>query len=158
MADALWDARTREARAFFAAEVLGPLVLATRPHDIRTPEAVAEQVTAWVLCLKDVPADVLRAGVERVLAGGPTWMPKPGDLRRACSECVAERRRLVAPRAAALIAECEQCGGSGWETVTEATGAESVKRCNCHARSLAMLQGLPAPIALPPSSEESAAS
>lgn len=149
----IWDARTREARAFFAAQVLGPLVLATRPHDLRTPEAIADAATAWILCLKDVPADVLRRGVESLLSAGPRWMPRPGELREACAADLAAQRREVAERAKALTAACERCFGSGW-TEVELDGIAHSKRCGCHAAAMEVMAGAPAALALPPARDE----
>lgn len=154
MAERIWDPRDPAHVAYFAATILAPLIAATRPLDLRTASAVDDAAKAWALSLPEVPATVLEAGLERLLATGPTWMPRPGDLRRACSEWVAERRRDLAPRAASIIAECAQCGGSGWEHVREADDALRVKRCGCHTMALALLADLPAPIALPAAAEE----
>ncbi len=146
MSEPVWDARTREARAFFMAEVLGPLVAATRPADLRSPQAVADAAAAWILCLKDVPADVLRRGVESLLSAGPKWMPRPGDLRQACAAEIAVLRKAAAARGAAVIAECEVCHGSTWCEQPDGR----VARCDCHAHALRLQEGLPLPLALPP--------
>lgn len=153
MSEPIWDARTREARAFFLAEVLGPLVAATRPADLRSPQAVADAAVAWILCLKDVPADVLRRGVESLLAQGPKWMPRPGDLREACAAEIAGLRRDAAARGAAVIAECEACHGSTWRERADGR----VERCDCHAHALRLQEGLPQPLALPPAEREDGA-
>lgn len=147
MADVpIWDARAPQALAFFAGEVLGPLVLATRPHDIKTPQALAEAAAAWILCLSDVPADVLRRGVATVLGAGPKWMPRPGDLREACAADIAKLRKLAGDRGAAIIAACQVCHGSTW--AENADGR--VSRCDCHAHAIRCLAGIPEALALPP--------
>lgn len=145
MSEPIWDARTREAKAFFIADVLGPLVAATRPPDMRSPQAIADAAAAWILCLKDVPADVLRRGVEALLNAGPKWMPRPGDLREACASEIAAIRRAAGDRGAAVIAECDDCHGSTWRET-----AHGVVRCDCHAHALRLLEGLPPTLALPP--------
>jgi hypothetical protein len=146
---ALWDARTREARAFFASEVLGPLVVATRPADLRTPSAIADAAPAWILCLKDVPADVLQRGVAALLSAGPKWMPRPGDLREACAADIAKIRKAAGARSAQVIAECEECQGSAWRETDR-----GYVRCECHAHALRLLEGVPAPLPLPPATVE----
>lgn len=156
MADPRWTPRDLRHRQHFAAHVLAPLIAATRPLDLRTAETVDAAARAWILSLAEIPAAVLEAGVERLLAAGPTWMPKPGDLRRACAELVDERRRTVAPAAQALIANCIQCQGSTWEDYRGEDGVARVRRCGCHARSLALLADLPTPIALPPAPDDPA--
>ena len=149
MSEPIWDARTREARAFFLTDVLGPLVAATRPADLRSPQAVADAASAWILCLKDVPADVLRRGVESLLSAGPKWMPRPGDLREACASDIAKLRKAASDRSAQVIAECEQCHGSTWREGDDGR----VSRCDCHAHALRLLEGIPAALALPPARE-----
>lgn len=154
MSEPLWDARTREARAFFIADVLGPLVAATRPADLRSPQAVNDAAAAWILCLKDVPADVLRRGVEALLGAGPKWMPRPGDLREACAADIARLRKAAGERSAAVIAECEDCHGSTWREGSDGR----VARCGCHAHALRLLEGVPAALALPPAPVDEAVS
>lgn len=150
MAEALWDARTSEARRFFIAHVLAPLIAATRPADLRSAQAVEDAARAWILCLKDVPADVLERGVEALLSAGPKWMPRPGDLREACAADIAKIRKAAAERGAAVIAECEDCRGSAWLETDR-----GMVRCQCHAHALRLQEGLPSPLALPPAPEMS---
>ena len=151
MADAIWNARSQDHRRFFIGHVLGPLVAATRPADLRTPDAVQDAAAAWMLCLKDVPADVLERGVEQLLGAGPKWMPRPGDLREACAAEIEQRRKAAAAKGNALIANCPKCRGSRFAELFD-TGGRSlgVARCDCHQRALQLLDGLPAPLALPP--------
>lgn len=158
-APAIWDARTREAREFFAAEVLGPLVVATRPHDLRTPAAIADAAAGWILCLKDVPADVLQRGVAALLASGPKWMPRPGDLREACAADILALRRAAAARGAELTGACPDCHGSTWREIFDVDGAsKGVARCACHGAALRLLEGLPGALALPPAPSDEAVS
>jgi hypothetical protein len=145
MSEPIWDARTREARAFFLTEVLGPLVAATRPADLRSPQSVNDAAAAWILCLKDVPGDVLRRGVETLLGAGPKWMPRPGDLREACASEIAKLRKAAGDRSAQVIAECEQCYGSAWRETER-----GMVRCDCHGHALRLMEGLPEALALPP--------
>lgn len=148
MGNTLWSAQNPEHVQRFVAHVLAPLIAATRPTDMRSAEVVVDAARAWILCLKDVPADVLTEGVERLLGAGPTWMPRPGDLRVACAGVIAERLAALAPRAAEIRAACEDCHGSGWREVNG-----GVARCGCHARVLALYDGQPKPLALPPADE-----
>lgn len=153
MAEAIWNPRDKKHLDHFAANVLGPLVTATRPLDMRTSDTIRDAARAWVLCLKDVPADILQSGVESLMAAGPTWMPRPGDLRQACAGLIAERRKEAGARGQAIIADCLQCDGTGWERLM-VNGVERVKKCHCTVRALALLEGLPAPLALPPAPVE----
>jgi hypothetical protein len=137
--------KKREHLQFFLAHVLGPLIVATRPHDLRSPDAVNDAARAWVLACQDVPGDVLEAGVAQLL--GAKWMPRPGDLLEACQALIAERRQSVHAKAHALMADCVQCSGSGWETVA-VDGDEYVKKCGCRARALALYEGVPEPLQL----------
>ena len=154
MADAIWNARNPEHLRVFRREVLAPLITATRPTELRTPDAVNDAARAWILSLKDVPADVLVEGVEALLLEASPWMPKPGDLRRVCAGAIKARRKAISARADAITDECEQCSGSTWEPYVDAEGVSRVKRCHCHVRALALYEGLPEPLALPPAPAE----
>lgn len=157
-AEPVWSARNADHLNWFLIHVLTPLIAATRPPDLRTDEALAVACRAWLASLPEIPPDVLRAGVARLLASSQTWMPRPGDLRTACAAFVAERRREQAPAAAKLIAECQTCHGSTWAEALDSSGRSlGVKRCGCHAQSLELLAGLPQPIALPPAEREDGA-
>jgi hypothetical protein len=157
VAEALWNARNLEHLSFFRREVLAPLIVATRPMDLRTPDAVDDAARAWILSLKDVPRQVLVSGVEALLIEGPTWMPKPGDLRRVCAASIAARRKAISARATAMTAECEDCQGSTWAPFTDTDGVPRVSRCGCHRRALTLYEGLPEPLALPPAEREDGA-
>lgn len=156
MAESIWDARKAEHLSHFRRDVLAPLIVATRPMELRTPDAVNDAARAWILSLKDVPAEVLADGVEALLLEGPTWMPKPGDLRRACAASITARRKAISARADAITAECEQCNGSTWEPFIDNEGVARVKRCHCHVRALSLYEGQPAPLALPPAKDDEA--
>jgi hypothetical protein len=152
---AVWDARSREARAFFLTEVLGPLVAATRPADLRSSQAVTDAAAAWILCLKDVPADVLRRGVAALLASGPKWMPRPGDLREACAADILARRRAAAARGAEITGACPDCHGSTWREIFDVGGgSRGVARCACHGAALRLLEGVPGALSLPPAKDD----
>lgn len=157
MAEPIWNARNVEHLSVFRREVLAPLIAATRPMDLRTPDAVNDAARAWILSLKDVPADVLVEGVEALLLEASPWMPKPGDLRRVCAGAIKERRKAISARADAITAECEQCSGSTWEPFTDSEGVDRVKRCHCHVRALALYEGAPQPLSLPPAEREDGA-
>jgi len=154
VAEAIWNARNGEHLSVFRREVLAPLIAATRPTELRTPEAVNDAARAWILSLKDVPLEVLTAGVEALLLEGPSWMPKPGDLRRACAALVAARRKAISSRADGITAECDDCHGSTWAPMVDAEGVTRMARCGCHKRAMALYAGLPEPLALPPAAQE----
>jgi hypothetical protein len=156
VAERIWNPREKKHRDCFIANVLAPLIAATRPTELRTEQAVEDAARAWILSLPEVPAEVLEAGVARLLETGTSWMPRPADLRIACAAVVAERHKALAPKAAEIVAECLQCMGTTWETVKGEDGIERVKRCGCKARVLALYEGLPEPIALPPAPEDAA--
>lgn len=157
-AEPVWTVRNADDLNWFLLNVLMPLIAATRPPDLRTDEALAVACRAWLASLPEIPPDVLRAGVARLLASGQTWMPRPGDLRTACAAFVAERRREKAPEAAKLIAECEACHGSTWRELFDTDGrSRGMVRCDCQRAALEALKGLPQPIALPPAEREDGA-
>jgi hypothetical protein len=146
---AVWSARERDHLAWWRRNVLTPLIAATRPLDLRTPEAVDDTTRAWVLALAEIPQAVLEPGVARLLTTCGKWMPAPSDLRAACAEVVAERRRALAERHAAMLATCECSGAAGW---VEVDGA--MARCSCWRAGMALYEGMPEPIALPAARED----
>lgn len=150
---AIWHHRNIEHVGHFAA-LIKPLARAagtagTRIYD--DPQVSAETVQAWILALRDVPADVLEEARNRLLTEGITWMPRPGDLKRHCVAIVAEQRRAIAAEVQALLARCE-CGGHepGWELVTDAQGVERLRRCRCWRLGQERLAQAPPALALPP--------
>ena len=146
---AVWDRRSEQDRADFAA-LLAPLIVASRTKDFEGEKA-KPQLHVWMLSLHDVPKDILRSAVERLLARGVTWMPKPGDVRAECSAVVSERLAALVPEAERIQAACERCHGSGWAELFDVSGvSRGVTRCDCHGRVLALFAGQPKPIALPP--------
>jgi len=149
-----WDRRSADDRRGFAA-LLAPLIVASRTKDFEGEKA-KPQLHVWMISLHDVPRVVLEDAITALVQRGVTWMPKPGDLRAECAAVVDARRRAVAPAAQALIAECVQCDGSGWEYVKDAQGVERAQRCGCHRRSMELIAGLPEPIALPPAEDDQA--
>ena len=141
-----WDRHSEADRVQFAM-FLQPLVIASREKSFTKAEA-----SVYLLTLQDVPRDILALGVTKLLQDGVTWMPKPGDIKSAC-RAVIEAKRLEAGRqAAALLEDCPDCHGSGWR---EADGG--VVRCTCHKRARALMDGMPEPLALPPSNDPEAA-
>lgn len=154
-APAIWNPREGGHLAWWRRNVLAPLIVATRPPELRTPESVDDACRAWILSLPEVPEGVLVAGVGRLLTtlGANAWMPKPGDLRAACAAVVKAQRAAVGPAAAQLIADCPDCHGSTWKETPE-----GVRRCGCHAAALRLSEGLPALIALPAADQEDGAS
>lgn len=149
---AIWNARDAEHVRFWRRHVLAPCIVATRPLDLRTPEAVDDACRAWILSLPEVPEPVLLQGVARLLQtlGPKAWMPRPGDLRGACAAVVADIRAAAAPTSQRLIAECQDCQGTTFVERFNAAGESlGMARCACHARALAVTSGLPTPIALP---------
>lgn len=138
----VWDRRNEQDRAEFAS-LLAPLIVASRSKDF-DGEKAKPQLHVWMMSLHDVPKDVLRESVERLIQRGITWMPRPGEVRTECASVVSSRRRAMAARGAAVIAECDECHGSTWRE-----GADGrVSRCDCHAHALRLQEGLPVPLAL----------
>lgn len=156
MAETLWDARNAQHLGFFRREVLAPLIVATRPMELRTADAIDDAARAWILSLKDVPAEVLTEGVGALLLDGPTWMPRPGDLRRVCAAAITARRREISARANAVTESCGRCQGSTWAPMIDAAGVARVTRCDCHKVARALYDGLPEPLALPPAKDDEA--
>lgn len=147
MADAFWDRFNESDRLEFA-KFLQPLVIASRTKTFTKAEA-----SVYLLTLRDVPREILALGVTRLIEQGVTWMPKPGDIKRACCDVVDERRALAARQAQALKQDCPDCHGSGFRDVE---GPNQVLPCSCHRRALELVnaagQALPRP-ALPESTD-----
>jgi hypothetical protein len=152
MADALWSARTKAHVQHFAA-YLKPFQRAAGSRLFDDTDVALETVQAWILTLRDVPADVLEEARSRVLAEGITWMPKPGDVKRHCVAIVNERRRDFLQRAAAAMAACERCHGSTW-TEVELEGHAHVTRCGCHDEAMAIEAKAPKALAAPKAPDE----
>jgi len=153
----VWNYRNAEhVRTMLA--LLAPLVAAARPREFADKDVARDQAKAFLMALKDVPADVLEEAIANTMVEGVKWMPKPGDLREACAAVVDGRRRVAARKAKALAEDCAQCGGSQWETVV-IDGVERVQRCRCFALGLELMAGVEARLSLPParSSEGEAA-
>lgn len=92
----------------------------------------------------DVPLPLLTRAVQQVLDSGG-WRPDPGELLQAC-----ERER-AAMRAALKFTPCEQCNGTGWDTVLS-EGVSRVVRCQCwraHQAKVLELGAGSQPLALP---------
>lgn len=147
MAEAIWNARDKAHVQHFAAYVK-PFQRAAGSRLFDDPTVALETVQAWILTLRDVPADVLEEARERVLAEGITWMPRPGDVKRHCVAIVAERIQAKAVEAKALSEGCKLCHGSTWRTV-EIDGVDHVSRCGCHEAAMQVMgtapKALPAP-------------
>jgi len=151
-APAIWNPREGGHLTWWRRNVLAPLIVATRPSELRTPEAVDDACRVWILALHEIPEAVIVAGVARLLTGVGPWMPKPGDLRAACAAVVKEQRAAVGPAAAQLIAACPDCHGSTWKETPE-----GMRRCGCHGAALRLSEGLPEPILLPAAEHEDGA-
>ena len=127
------------------AAILSPLIVASRSRDFADAGRAKDQLIAWVMSLADVSRPILEAGVERLVAAGVTWMPRPGDLRQACCEVVDARRAAAARQARALTQDCSECQQSpGWRET--ATG---VVPCTCRTLELQLMAQAEAPLARP---------
>ena len=125
------DRAVRNGLALFAASRLGGR------------EIDALVVRASLRGLRDVPADVVLEAADNLCRElGRRFVPNVPEWLGACQAVILARRRALAPKAAALTAECVQCDGSGWERVHDGE-CERVKRCSCHARAVALFKDLP---------------
>lgn len=152
----MWNPTNPDHERFFLAEVLAPLIAATRPPDLRSREAVRDTARAWVLAFADTPAEALVGGVARYLRTRPKWMPRPGDLIESINEAVAALRAEREEQALAILDACpnhHEGGTAAWVRVVGEDGIERVERCACFSRMRAALHGLPEPLALPPADD-----
>lgn len=126
--------------------------------------ALAEMVTAFRVevdtpqarlyrrLLGDVPADVVAESADRLMVEpGRRFLPTPAEWMTMCATVVTERRGAAARAAMALTEDCPDCHGSGFRDVA---ARNAVERCTCRKRALALLDGMPQPLALPPASTE----
>lgn len=145
MAEPVWNHHNREHRAALG-QIIAPLIVASRSRDFVDAARADDQLIAWVMSLKDISAPLLKAGVERLMARGVTWMPRPGDLREACCDIVDEQRAIVAKRALALQAECPHCRDSRGLRENE---HGLMVRCDCAIAAAALMTQASAPLARP---------
>lgn len=153
----VWSARNREHQAYFA-RLLKPAVRASATTLFDDDQVGQEVVQAWIMQLHDVPQDLLEEGFAVVFGQGITWMPKPGEVRKACADIIAARRRQLAERARALMEACEVCTPDqrGFREVVDAAGVTRLARCVCHTAALALQAEGPAALALPPGRDDQA--
>jgi hypothetical protein len=142
-----WDARKEADRQAFMT-LLAPLVIASHARWFDDPASAGPVLTTWMQALADVPRELVAAGCLRLLPS-VTWPPRPGDLRQACADVRAEARQIATRKAVALRADCAQCGGSQWVSITDDRGVERMKRCWCFTRGLELIAEAGAPIARP---------
>ncbi len=114
-------------------------------------EVDAPQAKLYRRLLAGVPADVIAESADRLMVEpGRRFLPTPAEWMTTAAQVVSERRIAAARQSAALLEECPDCHGSGWR---EAGSGNQVERCTCHRRACALLDGMPAALALPASSE-----
>lgn len=153
----IWNPRDVAHQQVFSA-LLKPAVRASMTTLFDDDVVARETVQTWIMQLHDVPEDVLLEGFARVFGQGITWMPRPGDVRRACAAIIDERRAAAAVTAQQLIADCEDCHGSKFREVVDDAGVTRMARCECHRRAVALVDQHPKPIALPPAADDQAVS
>lgn len=153
MAEVRWTYADESHRQVFG-ELLAPLVAAAGALELRRWDDAGyakTQLRTWMLSLQDVPESVLRAAVAALVAQGVTWMPRPGDLRRACASELAARRK--AAWQATLAADCPDCHGSRWQAIS-VNGVERLRRCACWVAAQQAMDRVGQALELPPSRED----
>lgn len=158
---AIWDFRKEEHRDRMG-RLISPLIVASQTRAFATPETAKDQLIAWCMSLKDVPAELIHLAVERLMHSGVTWMPRPGDVLAACAEIRLAQRADAARQAKALteqfceacqVEHCLDCHGTG---LREAPGRNHLSKCPCRRRVAEIMDAVGQPIALPAHVEESA--
>lgn len=115
-------------------------------------EVDSVQVRAYLRGLRDIQADIITDGADRLIRdlatvpAGKRYFPTVPDWIAACADIVDERRQAVARQAKALQADCPECHGTGWAN-TE--GPNAVVRCRCHQRAQEVMASVVAPIRRP---------
>ena len=116
-----------------------------------TPVALAFRVDvdgptlkAYHRLLKDVPPQLLEAGIELLLEDGQRFFPTAVELLHATERA---RRAMLASHPYTGCVDCED--QLGWRTVTSAAGQKTVEPCPCKARHTERLEqmGLRSPLA-----------
>ena len=105
---------------------------------------------AYAMVMDDVPADVMLAGVKRLIkqaAAGQQFypIPKPHDWLRACQDEITQRRKDALKN----LPECHACNGTRWLTTTGDDGVERMTRCDCWRLRLQAAEAAGKPLALP---------
>lgn len=142
-AEVFWDVRD-EADHELMAQLLAPLIVASRDRSFIDRRAAKAQTYAWRLTLAEVPKPIVAAAIDRLVARGVTWMPKPGDVKKECAAVVEEKRKQLRTQ---ILTDCTH--SSQW-----VDGDRGLERCPCWKRLQAALAEVERPIALPPSREE----
>lgn len=142
-AEVFWNVRSEDDHQAMA-ELLAPLIVASRDRSFIDRQAARAQTYAWRLTLAEVPRPIVKAAITRLVARGVTWMPKPGDVKKECAAVVEETRKQLRAR---ILADCTH--SSQW-----VDGDRGLERCPCWKRLQTALASVDRPIELPPSREE----
>lgn len=142
-----WNRHNNNDRRAFA-ELLKPLVIASRLKTSAKLEFTASETSTYMLTLDDVPHQILIDAISKLLRDGITWMPRPGDIKAACADVVDAARRLAQERAKEFQQNCTVCAKDGWERLS-VKGQWTVRRCECWRRGIALLDAAGTPIARP---------
>lgn len=107
-------------------------------------KASPERLIGYVEATRDIPHELLAAGIRRVVT---TWrypdMPKPADIRAAVDAEQRDRQRLLeAPTSIGRDVVCSRCDDAGWVFVAERTdrAQPTVKRCSCYQTNPKLVQ------------------
>lgn len=139
-----WNPQSEQDRAAMR-DLLVPLIIASRSRDFVDRSMARAQLHAWCLSMRDVPRAIVAEAFDRIVAGGVTWMPKPGEVKKICAAIILEKRAQA--RRGAL----EKCQHPNhWIEIT-AHGVTRMKRCACWERGEKLALAVAQPLALPES-------
>lgn len=124
-------------------DLLVPLIIASRCRDFIDKTMARAQTYTWCVTMRDVPREILALAIERIVGGGVTWMPKPGEVKKICHDIIA------AKQAEARRGALAKCKHSGHWITTNVDGVERMKRCACWERGEQLALKVAPPIALP---------
>ncbi len=138
-----WDVRSEDDHQLMAA-LLAPMIVASRDKNFIDPKAARAQTYAWRLALVNVPKGVVKEAIDRLVARGINWMPRPGEVKQECAKLGEQRRALVRQSA---LAGCTH--PSQWEDTEH-----GLQRCGCWTVMRKQLESIDQPLELPPARED----
>lgn len=134
-----WDPRSDDDHKAMA-QLLAPLIVASRDRNFIDQKAAKAQTYAWRISLADVPRPIVEEAIANLVRAGINWMPKPGEVKAECAKVMATKRKL----AAAL--HLESCDHSSHFIENE---KGQLERCPCWKRAQQAMEDVGQAIQLP---------
>ena len=143
-----WDPRSEDDH-FAMADLLAPLIVASKDRNFIGKEAAKAQTYAWRLSLADVPRRIFEEAITNLILAGIDWMPRPGEVKKECAKVMAAKRKAAARL---HLADCDH--SSHFIEEPDRFGVLWATRCPCWQRAQVAMDLIGQAIALPDGREE----